>query len=313
MFKKAIGFMLFVATGVAVAQTAPPVDGIYWDPSQGGRGYAVETQDDQMFIAIYNYNQNSLPTFYSVQGKWDAVGRKVRDAQLFEVTSGPWVGGPFSSVGEVVSRGPVTFEFPTFTTARFKFNGQTSNLTRFLYGYENKANSLMRGVWHATYGSTLTFGDFITVTGKCTVSSCASMSEPFVGHLLGSTSRVLVGSRFSDGSILMLVDSSTSYYSLFKFDLRVNDWAGWEATFLKTQTTYPTTGLLMVGHRMLGGSAAKSAAIDSTGADEREQLAAIAAEMSARAASSPVEKSSALNREDGAMVSALVSALEELR
>lgn len=311
MFKQAIGFALLVASGMGFAGTAPPVDGIYWDPSQSGRGYAVETQDDNVFVAIYNYGQDSSPIFYSVQGKWDSSGRKIRDAQLFEVSSGPWIGGPFSAVGQVVSRGPVTFEFPTFTTARFKFNGQTSHLTRFLYGYAPQANSLMRGAWHATYGSTLAFGDFIFITGNCT--SCADLPEPFIGYLT-TPSHMLVGSRLPDGTVIMLADSSTSYYSLYVFDLRVNDWAGWEATFLKTQTTYPTSGLPLFGHRLAGPAMLKSAPLGAASSEESEQLAAMKAQASLQAASSSAEKSAALDLDAArAVLPALASVLERLR
>lgn len=274
------------------AATAPPVDGIYWDPSKGGRGYAVETQNDSMFVAIFDYDVDSSPSFYTIQAQWDSVHRRARNAELLQVASGPWIGGPFSPPGGVVSRGPVTLEFPTFTTARFTYNGQTSNLQRFLFGYGPQANSLMQGLWHATYGGDLAFGDFVVITGNCPLSSCSDLTEPFVGHLGSSSSRVIVGSRLPDGSVLMLADSSRSYYSLYAFELRMNQWVGWEATFPKTQTTFPTSGLLMAADRMLGPAFASSLKTGKAGSDpgafdEVDALKANAAAVSLGSAEAP--------------------------
>lgn len=312
MFKTIFIFVIFAFSHAVLSQTAPPVDGVYWDPGQGGRGYAVETQNDNVFVAIYNYDQNSSPSFYTVQGKWDPASRRIRNAELFEVTSGPWIGGPFSPVGQVVSKGPVTFEFPTFTTARFVFNGQTSKLQRFIFGYGSTADSLMGGVWHSTYGSILIFGDFINITGKCTISSCSTLSEPFVGQLLGQPSRIIMGTRLSDGKIMMLIDSSTSYYSLYVFDLRVNQWAGWQATYLKTSTNPPTSGPLMLANRIYGPAfAPKRLAVSS---DELELVDMMKAKAAAISASSLQETapSDVSVEEVQSLLPALTSALEQM-
>ncbi|HJT97710.1 MAG TPA: hypothetical protein VJ696_05285 [Rhodanobacteraceae bacterium] len=262
MFAKRIfALLLACASAAALAQTAPPVDGIYWNPSQGGRGYAVETQDEIVFIAIYNYDEDNSSAFYFVQGNWDAINRRVAGAHLYTVESGPWIGSPFAAHGAVVDLGPVTFEFPTFTTGRFVFNGQSVNLQRFLYGYGPNADSLMRGIWHATTGDFgIYFGDVIEVEGPCTVPSCDAIPEAFQGTRFGGgNQRVLVGGRDDDGRVFFLLDSSDSYYSFYAFELRVNQWVGFEATFLKTDDI-PDTGLAMFGARLTGPSADISAA-----------------------------------------------------
>jgi hypothetical protein len=165
--KRLIALLLLCACATAAAQTGPPVDGIYWNPQQGGRGYSVETQDDIVFIAIYNYDQDHSTAFYFVQGTWDGFNRRVADAHLYTVDSGPWVGSPFSPHGPVVDLGSVAFEFPTFTSGRFVYNGQTVNLQRFLYGYGPSADSLMQGIWQATSGDFgVYFGDVIPEKGE---------------------------------------------------------------------------------------------------------------------------------------------------
>lgn len=310
----ALALAFACACGGATAATAPPLDGIYWDPHQSGRGYAVETQDETMFIAIYNYDSDGEPTFFFVQGTWNGTTRRVDNAHLYQVTSGPWIGEPFSPIGSLADRGTVSFEFPTFTTARFTFNGQTSNLQRFLFGYGTSADSLMSGTWFATYGGIgLYFGDIVGVTGACTLSSCASIPEAFVGARIdGGAQRVLVGGRQSDGRVFFLLDSSTSYYSLFVFDLRMNEWVGSEATFLKTDDDFPSSGLAMFAHRLTGPSFLHSAAAVGS-PEDMEKSDVLKAEASARARQAGAGEKSVRIDDIRPLLPALKRALGELQ
>ena len=309
--KRVMALLLLCACTLATAQTAPPVDGIYWNPQQGGRGYAVETQDDIVFIAIYNYDEDHSSAFYFVQGTWDAFNRRVSNAHLFTVESGPWIGAPFSAHGPGVDLGPVVFEFPTFTTGRFVYNGQTVELQRFLYGYGPNADSLMQGIWHATSGDFgVYFGDLIEVDGPCTVSSCASISEAFQGvRFAGGSARSLVGGRDVDGRVFFLLDSSETYYSLYEFELRINQWVGLEATFLKTDDI-PDTGVPMFGARLTGPSADISVATPDSMLTEIDSLRARA---SARAAPARIDGKAVRLDRIQAVLPALKQALIELR
>lgn len=40
----------------------------YWNPAEGGRGYAIEVQNDQFFMAMFHYNADGSPTWNVVQG-----------------------------------------------------------------------------------------------------------------------------------------------------------------------------------------------------------------------------------------------------
>jgi hypothetical protein len=309
--KRVIALSIVCASGFASAATAPPVDGIYWDPAQSGRGYAVETQDNLMFIALYNYENDGSPAFYFIQGEWNGSARRLDGAHLLETASGPWIGGPFSPVGAVIDKGPVTFEFPTFTTARFVYNGHTSNLERFLYGYGTSADSLMGGAWYATFGASgLYFGDAVSVVGACTIAECDSIHEAFYGERIdGGNDRVLVGGKQDDDIVFFLLDSSTSYYELFVYELRVNEWVGWEATFLKTDT-FPDGGLAMFGHRLTGPSGIIGAV---SPAADTEAIDAMKAEASRQAPRAEIDGKAV--RTDGirAMLPALKQAIARLR
>ncbi|MFC4819508.1 hypothetical protein [Dokdonella ginsengisoli] len=309
MFKFLRVLALACFSAGAAAQTIPPVDGFYLDPGQGGRGYAVETQDDQMFVALFNYDEDSRPTFYTIQGTWNPATRRVNNASLYQVSSGPWIGGAYMQPGPAINKGPVTLEFPTPTTGRLVYNGRTSTLQRFLFGYGASASSLMQGAWHTTFGSVVAFGDFIEVTGPCTLSSCSTIPEAFVGRRLGSSSNVLVGGKLPDGRVMILLDSSPSYYALYVFELRVNQWVGFENTFLKTETDTPTSGVTMVAARLLPPSLLKTEGAQSTA--DMEALNALSHEASVRAVTASASGKSSV--EASAMLPRLRSALGELR
>jgi hypothetical protein len=264
-----------------------------------------------MFIAIYNYETDGSPAFYFIQGEWNGFTHRVDNAHLLEVSSGPWIGEAFSPIGPVIDKGPVVFEFTSFTTARFIYNGQTSNLQRFLYNYSANADSLMRGTWYAAFGGLgVYFGEIVGVVGPCTLPECNGIPQAFYGGRIdGSADRVLVGGKQSDGRVFFLLDSSTNYYELFVFDLRVNEWFGFSAAFLKTDEVFPTDGLTMFAHRLTGPSDAPSMAPD---AAAQNMLDAMKAQALINAAPARIDGKSVRIDDIQAMLPALKRALSRL-
>ncbi len=211
--------------------------------------------------------------------------------------------------GPAINKGPVTLEFPTPTTGRLVYNGRTSTLQRFLFRLRRErqladAGSVAHHVRQRGGLRRLYRGD-----RPCTLSSCSTIPEAFVGRRLGSSSNVLVGGKLPDGRVMILLDSSPSYYALYVFELRVNQWVGFENTFLKTETDTPTSGVTMVAARLLPPSLLKTEGAQSTA--DMEALNALSHEASVRAVTASASgKSSA---EASAMLPRLRSALGELR
>ena len=44
-----------------------PELGWYWNPAEGGRGYAIEVQNNRLFMAMFHYNQDGSPTWNVVE------------------------------------------------------------------------------------------------------------------------------------------------------------------------------------------------------------------------------------------------------
>ena len=49
--------------GQAIARPQQPEVGWYWNPAEGGRGYAIEVQEDKVFMAAFHYNLDGSPTW----------------------------------------------------------------------------------------------------------------------------------------------------------------------------------------------------------------------------------------------------------
>ena len=61
-----------------------PEVGWFWNPAEGGRGYAIEVQNGKVFMAMFHYNPDGSPTWNVVQGDL-TTGTTL---QAFELYSG---------------------------------------------------------------------------------------------------------------------------------------------------------------------------------------------------------------------------------
>jgi len=255
---KVITFVLLctLCTGVNAQYLAPPPNGFFWNPAEPGKGWAVESQDNLIFIATYTFQPTGTQSvFYTTIGTWDGFNRRVT-GDLLEFTGGPCLNcGPATSTPR--NLGTITFEFPTRDSGTAVFQGRRTPMVRFLYKYAPTANSLMLGIWHTTLGASgVYFGDFLRNIGSCaTASSCAGLIDPFYGYRIDAGSlRILLGSRNPNdpNEIVFILDSSTSYYELYRIRPSLNVYAGTSNIYLKG--TNPTgNGLPVFGSRLFGG------------------------------------------------------------
>src|SRR5690606_10818824 len=50
-----------------------PEPGLWWNPTEGGRGYGIEMQDDNVFVTYYAYQPDGTKSaFYTTFGKLNA-------------------------------------------------------------------------------------------------------------------------------------------------------------------------------------------------------------------------------------------------
>ncbi len=243
--------------GAAHAQlrVAPPDSGYYWESGRGGRGWALESQDDLVFITHYVYDTEGYSTFFVTQGRWDPIGRRIIDNQLFQTDNGPCIGCPYVGA-DVFQIGTADWNFSDRDSAVIRYsNGANIAVERFYFGFADTRSGRVKGVWHTTEGDFgIYFGDFLDVQANC-VSNCAGLPDEVVGELFGSVSfRPLQGGLLPSGDFVILLDSSTSFWSRFLFvQVGPNTWAGLQTTYRKTDPVpAPTAGLPFVASRMFG-------------------------------------------------------------
>lgn len=130
MFEKIVRFE-FVKNGLDSPPSGnQPQNGWWWDPAQNGKGYFIETQGGNSFIAGYTYLQTnateSKPFWYAVTSVFDPSVNKLLSTQFLVYKGGQSIGQPYYQ--------PVT------TTVLSAFNlslGQNSNSAGLLTIVDN--------------------------------------------------------------------------------------------------------------------------------------------------------------------------------
>lgn len=114
----------------------------------------------------------------------------------------------------------------------------------------------MLGIWSIVDGDRLFFGEqlwFRELTD--------AVDDGFLGHRVGSNSRLALGQPTNDPDLpamIVLLDSSTSYYVAYAFDNSVERWIGRSWTYRKDeQLSGP--GVTSVAYRFLGNNMAQQA------------------------------------------------------
>lgn len=224
-----------------------PESGLWWNPAEGGRGYGIELQDDLVFVTYYAYQPDgTLSAFYTtlgtldpdtgiVEGYWAAA----RNGQCF---------GCAYRAPELTELGQARLQFFTPSTGRLTLPGNLQiPIERQLFVHELPRDD-MYGTWHLTSGALgVYFGEFLWIR-----EPDDALEGGFIGQRIEST-RILVGAPHPSepGVMAILVDSSTSYYTLYLFEWSFNRWGGNSWTYLKTDEP-SGPGLTFFGSRLLG-------------------------------------------------------------
>ncbi len=149
--KLALAATLFLTAQV---QAFTPESGIWWNPNESGSGYAIEIQDNFLFVALYVYDVDGNPTWYTAGTTLD--GNALFNGVLNYTYNGPCIDcsytAPISIHGQ---RGPITINFLTESTATIQFEGAVKNIERFNFLLGDDTDKML-GEWQ-------TIIDFSTV------------------------------------------------------------------------------------------------------------------------------------------------------
>jgi len=192
-----------------------PENGWWWNPSESGRGFNLEVQDNLLFFASFAYDANGNPAWYTAGGPMSSD----RDwsGQLVVTSRGQCFGCAYVDPVRTVV-GTATLRFTSSQTAVLTMNGVSINVQRFDFWANNLIPDGMAGEWSAVIGAGTDVydGERIDYKDKRSDASGTYMS----GFRLGSnvtTNPAIVRYNASQGQWIALLDSSSSFYRLFIF------------------------------------------------------------------------------------------------
>lgn len=226
--------VLILATASTWAQStfSPPTAGFWWNPSESGRGWNIEVQNDVVAVTHFTYRTDGSSTFLQSAGPFDFATGTVVGA-LNAVEQGQCIGCAYRRPTST-SQGTVRFEFSSDSSGRVIYpNGTSIQIQPFVYGYTNSATATY-GTWMTNWvGVTRTvFASFIFFSGETPVNGRPAAQGV---RVFPSGNRVALASEV-DGTYIILIDASAEFYDLMYVGANIRDFAGVGCTYRKGGT-----------------------------------------------------------------------------
>lgn len=224
--KSAIRVLALTASFVALADSAAaatvggPTMGLWWNPSESGRGYDIDLQGDTMVVTTYVYEQSGDPIWYLSSGTYDhATGVFTSAYDIF--ANGQCFGCPYVAPTQTGNAGPITITFQTNQSATLTYPGGSTNIVKFQYGFPDRTQVLY-GEWAFTYENAGTVGgDWIVFDTPYTDPS--SGTKFVSGHAAGNAATTALGiydPTQLEAQIVVTAGTTKRYYRFGVFDDR---------------------------------------------------------------------------------------------
>lgn len=138
----AIGLLHFPA-GLA---WATPDNGWWWNPSQSGRGFAIEVQGTTVFLGAYLYETNGRATWYASSGPTQADWAYQGTMQAYG--NGQTLTGAYkANVMTNANVGSISLQFSDATHGTLTWPGGTMPIERYTFGSGTPAFKPETGWW----------------------------------------------------------------------------------------------------------------------------------------------------------------------
>ncbi len=108
----------------------PPQAGWWWNPNESGRGYSIEAQGNNLFMASYLYDASGRATWHVAAGPTMLEG-SLFTGSLLAFGSGVTLDGPYRSNAPLASPGSVTLAFSDARHGTLVWPGGTVAIQRF--------------------------------------------------------------------------------------------------------------------------------------------------------------------------------------
>lgn len=166
-----------------IASAVSPQSGLWWSPSESGRGYAIDTQGSLLVMTMFGYDDAGRMQWYYADGALQGGGARW-SGTLLKLDSGQPLNGGYRPASIIGNDGAVTIEFFSKSTGRITLpGGRQVDIQRQNFGVGNAPQSLL-GQWLFAYSiGTATFGDRYNYTSITSPTSTGN------GVVIDSTRR----------------------------------------------------------------------------------------------------------------------------
>lgn len=118
------------ATGTSGATSAVPQSGWWWNPQEGGRGFALEIRDGKLFFGGFLYNSSGKSTWY-VSGPNAMQDAKTYLAPLSSFSNGQTLTGDYRAPVAGTDAGTLQLQFRDATHGTLTWSGGSIPIERF--------------------------------------------------------------------------------------------------------------------------------------------------------------------------------------
>lgn len=196
--KLILGVVLSAWSMIAFAVSPQP--GLWWSPSESGRGYAIDTQGSLLVMTMFGYDDAGRMQWYYADGPL-LVGGARWSGTLLKLDNGQPLNAGYRPASIIGNDGLVTIDFFSKTTGRITLpGGRQVAIQRQNFGVGTAPQSLL-GQWLFAYSiGTATFGDRFTYSSIAGSTSTGTgvvidgprrgtaelqISGPFAGRVVG--------------------------------------------------------------------------------------------------------------------------------
>ena len=129
----AFDIIKFLDDKVGGDRDARDINGWWYDSSYNGMGWFLEARGGQLFLAWYNYRDDSSAVWWSSGGAFNPA-QTVYHGELYEYANGPCFGCVTTTDPAQTSLGVVSVSFQSESQAILSWNGNSYTLNRFIFG-----------------------------------------------------------------------------------------------------------------------------------------------------------------------------------
>jgi hypothetical protein len=209
----------------AVQPLTTPEPGWWWNPAEGGRGFAIEIQGNAMYFAGYMYDPNGNPVWYVASGPMTSP--TVFEGTWTQYQNGLTLTGPYRPPTLAnASVGAVSMAFSDSHTAQLTLpNGRGIPLVRYAFGAETPALSMFTPAAAAPAATLTLNGAGFDPSGQIIVTLANtngnySVSIPPTSVTAGTISVTVppfvnsVSNNFASGTVSLIMDQKANGVSL---------------------------------------------------------------------------------------------------